>query len=71
MQMLGFICRNSRKFNDLLCWKTQYYVLVRSILEYCSIIWNPYQSTLINKIENSFVLKVNYKFKNSVDSEFF
>ena len=45
--------------------------LVRPILEYASVIWSPYQSTLINKIEAvqrhaaCFILN-NYERYNSV-----
>lgn len=52
MRMLGFICRNSRdNRNNPICWKTLYYAPIRPILQYVAVLWNPYQSILINTIE--------------------
>jgi hypothetical protein len=52
MRMLGFVFRNASRYNNPVCWKVLCYAFVRLILEYGSIIWNPCQSTLINKIDN-------------------
>ncbi|XP_063901350.1 uncharacterized protein LOC135120956, partial [Zophobas morio] len=49
---LGFIYRNCSDFrnrNDSL--KTLYYALVRSKLEYCSLIWYPVYSYMVKGIE--------------------
>ena len=48
-RMLVFIKRNTRVLKDFLTLKVLYCSLVRSILEYGSIIWNPrYTSTAID-----------------------
>lgn len=41
-RMLGFLFRNSKDFYDPYTLKSLYNSLIRSILEYCCIIWNPY-----------------------------
>ena len=56
-RMLGFVKRNSKEFKDFLTLKSLYCSLVRSQLEYGSIVWNPcYQvhSDRIEKIQKSF-----------------
>lgn len=50
--MLGFIKRFSYHFNDPYTIKTLYITYVRSILEYCSIVWAPYQAVHNNRIES-------------------
>jgi hypothetical protein len=45
-------------------------VYVRPILEYVSILWNPHQLNSIEKVQNNFLRKLNYTFKNPADSEF-
>lgn len=54
---LGFIRRNSKEFRDHTTLKSLYVSLVRSKLEYCSIVWNPYYlkySTRIEKVQKLF-----------------
>ena len=56
-RMLGFVKRNTSEFKDFLTLKSLYCSLVRSQLEYGSIIWNPsYQvhSDRIERIQKSF-----------------
>ncbi|CAI6370620.1 unnamed protein product [Macrosiphum euphorbiae] len=50
---LGFIIRNTRDFNNIVSLKILYFSLVRSIPEYCSILWNPYQLVWINNRKSS------------------
>lgn len=50
--MLGFIKRFSFHFNDPYTIKTLYVTFVRPLLEYCSIVWAPYQDTHNNRIES-------------------
>lgn len=50
--VLGFIKRFSLHFNDPYTIKTLYVAYVRPLLEYCSIVWAPYQDTHINRIES-------------------
>jgi hypothetical protein len=50
-KILGFIRCNCADFDDSLAFKSVYYCLVRSICEYSSIIWSPYQSGHKHKIE--------------------
>lgn len=50
--MLGFIKRFSYHFNDPYTIKTLYVSYVRSILEYCSVVWSPYQDVHSNRIES-------------------
>ncbi|XP_050522268.1 uncharacterized protein LOC126894929 [Daktulosphaira vitifoliae] len=51
LRMLGFLKRNCWEFSNPICLKVLYCSLVRSIVEYGSIIWSPYQANLTNKLE--------------------
>lgn len=50
--MLGFIKRFSYNFEDPYTIKTLYISYVRSILEYCSVVWSPFRITHIDRIES-------------------
>lgn len=50
--MLSFIKRFCYSFHDPYTIKTLYVAYVRSILEYCSIVWSPYSSTHVERIES-------------------
>ncbi len=56
-QMLGFIFRSTKSFNDPKSLILLYNAYVRSRLEYCSSLWNPIYSKYIDSIE-----KVQRKF---------
>lgn len=51
-RQLGFIFRIADDFRDVGCLRSLYCALVRSILEFCSVVWCPYQSTWNAKIES-------------------
>jgi len=51
-KMLGFINRNTNDFNYITCLKTLYYSLVRSILEFGSLIWSSDYSTYKSDLDN-------------------
>lgn len=50
-QMLGFIKRNTREFTDSFTLLSLYNSLVRSVLEYCCTVWNPYYANTSERIE--------------------
>ena len=50
--LLGFIKRWSKEFNDPYITKRLYTSLVRHILEYGSLIWNPQYEVSSNKVES-------------------
>ena len=50
-KMCGFIKRVCTTFTDVQALQSLYISLVRSQLESCSVIWNPWQRTPINKIK--------------------
>lgn len=50
-RMLGLIKRTCRDFDDRKTLRTLYRALVRSHLEYCSLIWSPYTKTNVEKLE--------------------
>lgn len=57
--LLGFIKRRAKEFDDIFLTKTLYCSLVRSILEYASIIWSPYtneRKSSIESIQKQFLL---------------
>jgi len=51
LRVFAFIRRNYSEFKNRKCIKVLYFSLVRSILEYGSVIWNPHQSNLISKMD--------------------
>lgn len=63
---LGFIKRNSQKFKDPCTIKALYVALVRSILDYGCVIWNPFyneQSDRIERIQRNITRFALYKLK--------
>lgn len=67
---LGFLKRNCNEFQNIECLKIVYISLVRSILEYGSIIiWSPYTACDIKKIEtiqHRFLNLIYFKLKNNI-----
>ena len=64
-RLLGFIKRNTKHINDTKALSCLYNCLVRSILEYCSIIWAPRYACHVNrleKVQNKFMKYLLYKF---------
>lgn len=62
---LGFIIRNSKTFKNKSCIIRLYESLVRSMLEYCCVVWNPYYEVHSNKIERvqkRFMYHLSYKY---------
>lgn len=51
IRVFGFLTRVCWELNDSICLRVLYFSLVRSSLEYGSIIWNPYQDYLIQKLQ--------------------
>ena len=73
---LGFVLRQCSDFNNLRTFVTLYCSLVRSILEYCTVIWCPYRETnalRLEKIQKRFIrflcfkLNIHYKASNYTD----
>jgi len=63
-KMLGFIIRNCIDFSDKHALKSIYCSLIRSICEYGSIIWPPYQISSklkLEKIQHKFLRFLSYK----------
>lgn len=64
LRLLGFIKRNTRHMTDTRAISLLYNSLIRSILEYCSIIWSPIYQCHINRLErvqNKFAKYLLYK----------
>lgn len=52
LKMLGFIVRNTRSFNNIEALKSLYFSLVRSRLEYCTVVWSPFYKYVMSGLEN-------------------
>ena len=50
-KILGLIKRTCKGFQDVSTLRTLYLALVRSQLEYCSVVWSPHTSRNISKLE--------------------
>lgn len=50
-KLLGFISRSLNKFRELKTYIIMFNTYVRSIIEYCSSVWNPYYGNHIHEIE--------------------
>ena len=64
LRLLGFIKRNSKYITDTKAITCLYNSLVRSILEYCSIIWAPYyalHNNRLKRVQNKFLKYLLYK----------
>lgn len=59
-RLCGFIKRQTRDFKDIFSVKTLYVHLVRPILEYGSLVWNPYYNNSIDRLERVQRKMVNY-----------
>lgn len=49
--MLGFIKRSTKDFTDTKALTIVYNCLVRSVLEYCSVIWSPFYRCHVARLE--------------------
>lgn len=69
-KMFSFLKRNYWEFTNVSCPKVLCFALVRSILEYDSVLWSLYQYRLINKVENLktlFLRTITYKMNKADD----
>lgn len=51
-RQLGFILKIANDFKDPICLRALYCSLVRSILEFASVVWSPYEAVWISRIES-------------------
>lgn len=68
---LGFILRISKPFKNTNTLKILYFSFVRSILDFCSTVWNPCYSVHINRVERiqkKFIKSLNYRNNTISDS---
>lgn len=63
-RQLGFIFKIADEFRDPACLKALYCSLVRSILEFSSVVWCPYQAVWIARIESVQRKFVRYAFRH-------
>jgi hypothetical protein len=64
LKMLGFIFRNTSDFTNTISIKSLFYAFVRSKLEYCSVVWMPYNRiniSLLGKIKRKFAKYMYFK----------
>ena len=51
-RQLGFMFKIANEFRDPFCLRSLYFSLVRSILEFCSVVWCPFHNSWIARIES-------------------
>ena len=51
-KILGFIFRTCKSFKNINTFKSLFYSLIRSKLEYCCIVWSPFYQADISRIES-------------------
>jgi hypothetical protein len=64
MRLLGFIIRICRPFSNLYTLKVVYVSLVRSILEFSSVVWSPYYAVhkaQIERVQRKFLRHINFR----------
>lgn len=69
LKMLGFLFRNTKDFSEVATLKALYYAYVRSVLEYCSVVWSPYYNCHIKSLEtiqHKFLRMVAFKTKYTI-----
>lgn len=62
-RMLAFLNRSTKQFRNLAALKTLFFALVRSHIEYCSIVWYPVHKIHIERIERiqiKFIKRLSY-----------
>ncbi|XP_054272813.1 uncharacterized protein LOC128993080 [Macrosteles quadrilineatus] len=69
--LLGFIFRTTKDLKNPLTLIILYKTLVRPVMEYCSVVWSPYQSLhidILDKIQRRFIrligLRLGYHFQD-------
>lgn len=68
-KMLGFILRSTKDFKDLKCVMILYFTLVRSVVEYNSVVWYPFYAKYIDRIERvqiKFIRNITYRFNKDM-----
>lgn len=63
LKVLGFIKRNTKLFTSVPCLRSLYFSLVRSILEYGIVVWQPYlarDQLRIERVQNRFLSYAAY-----------
>lgn len=68
---LGFVLRITKPFKNTTTLKILYFSFVRSILDFCSTVWNPSYKVHINRIEKiqqKFIKALNYRKNFSSES---
>jgi hypothetical protein len=67
--MLWFINRRNKNFKNLYTFKTLFFSLVRSHLEFGSVVWSPSYSSykkVIEKVQYKFLKLICYKLNISI-----
>ncbi|CAH2108734.1 unnamed protein product [Euphydryas editha] len=68
---LGFIMRSSKGYKSPLTTLKLFYSLVRSRLEYCSLVWSPYKkihTTRLESVQKRLLRQLSYRFKLKLNS---
>jgi hypothetical protein len=62
-RMLGFVTRNMKEFKDVKIKVLLFNSLVRSLIEYCSVVWRPHYAThslKLERLQRKFVSYLSY-----------
>lgn len=64
LKILGFIIRNTKLFKSARCHYNLYFALICSLVEYGSVVWEPYLAKdpiRLERVQITFLINIDFK----------